>query len=119
MANDCATTVAERKNEFVMKWGALRGTYVYLNDHLSSHNSELVHQARQLKCESKIYSTWTQHCCICMKIHKSGQRIELKTLADLVRILALSLDSEYSDFRHVPILLFNCTNTLMVMLMID
>ena len=67
---------AERKNELMMKVGALRGTDVYLNDHLSAHNSKLFRQARQLKRKNKIYSSLSQHCCVYRKIRESGQRIE-------------------------------------------
>ena len=86
---------AESKNKLMMKRGVLRGTDVYLNDHLSAHNSELFHQVRQLKCENKVYSTWTQHCCVFMKIRESGQRIKLKTLADFSLDSALDCSTYY------------------------
>ena len=76
----------EKKAELMSKSRPLRGTNIYLNDHLSMHNSELFSQARKFKRENTMVSAWTQHCCVYIKINEGGQRLYVKTLADLARI---------------------------------
>ena len=43
----------DRKTELMQRRGQLRGTNIYLNDHLSPKNSELFREARRLKREKK------------------------------------------------------------------
>ena len=50
---------AEKKATLMNKRSSLRGTSIYLNDHMSASNSELFHQARQLKRDWKIHAAWT------------------------------------------------------------
>ena len=77
---------ADRKTELIMKRGALKGTDIYLNDHLSTHSGEFFRQARQVKRDKKMHSAWTQNCCVLVEIREDGQRLKVKTLADLARV---------------------------------
>ena len=47
----------DKKTELMRKWKMLKGSNVFLNDHLTQKNNELFTEARRLKKESKIYST--------------------------------------------------------------
>ena len=49
---------SDRKTELMQRRGQLRGTNIYLNDHLSPNNSELFREARRLKREKKVFVAW-------------------------------------------------------------
>ena len=76
----------DKKAEIMMKWQALRGTDVYMNDHLSYLNTELFKEVRQMKCGRKIMSTWTQNSCVFMKVQECRNKVRIKTCADLARM---------------------------------
>ena len=81
---------ASRKSKTVtMKKGKrLKGSGIYLNDHLTSKNSELAKSARDLKRDSngKIIRTWTWDCKVFVKDNMGN----VKMIND---------DSDLSDFR--------------------
>lgn len=62
---------ANRKHKAqLMKQGKkLKGTGVYLNEHLTKKNAEIARYARQLKKEEKIKSTWTRNCKVMIKLN--------------------------------------------------
>lgn len=45
----------------------LRGTNVYINEHLTKNNAELARISRKLKQEGKIAATWTRNCKVFIK----------------------------------------------------
>lgn len=47
----------------------LKGSNVYLNDHLTKRNAEIARKARFLRKERKIQSTWTANCKIYIKLN--------------------------------------------------
>ncbi|KAJ8353946.1 hypothetical protein SKAU_G00215130 [Synaphobranchus kaupii] len=57
----------------------LKGTNVYLNDHLTKKNAEIARKARFLRNQKKIHSTWTTNCKIFIKLN--GPPEESKVLA--------------------------------------
>ena len=62
------------------KRGSLRGTSIYLNDHMSAFNSEMFHQARQSKRDWKIYAAWTMNC------REDDAKMQVRQKSDLVRL---------------------------------
>ena len=64
----------------------LKETHIYIDDHLSSYNSELFRHARHLKRENKLFSAWTHDCCVVIKVREFEQRFKLKILAELQRL---------------------------------
>jgi len=77
---------AEKKAEVMSRRLQLKGTDIYINEHLSRHNRELFRQARQLKREKKIVSAWSEHCCVYVKIHEGGRRVKVRSLADIAKL---------------------------------
>ena len=45
----------------------LKGTNVYVNEHLSRNNADIAGFARQLKRRQRIHSTWTRNCKVLIK----------------------------------------------------
>ena len=77
------------KNRLLRQARQLKGTNVYLNEHLMAKNREIASAARQLRKEQKIQNTWTRNCQIYIKMtsrngHSSVKVIkEMKDLNDL------------------------------------
>ena len=87
----------------------LKGSGIYLNDHLTSKNSELAKSARDLKRDSnrKIISTWTWDCKVFVK-------------DNMGKVKMINDDSDLSDFRYIitfsPLQNQNCNSNLVDML---
>ena len=78
---------AEKKATLMSLQGSLRGTSIYLNDHLSPFNTELFRQARQLKRDVKIHMAWTMNCCVLIRRREVDIKIQIRQKCDLVRLL--------------------------------
>lgn len=66
----------------------LKGTDVYMNDHLTKKNGEIARRARLLKKQNKIQSTWVNNCKIFIKLNGSPEDAKvmvIKTLCELDR----------------------------------
>ena len=64
----------------------LKGTDVYLNDHLTKRNGEIAKAARDLKKQKKIQATWTRNCKIWIKPNgtpEESRGIVVRDLKDL------------------------------------
>lgn len=49
----------------------LKGTNVYLNEHLTKRNAEIAREARMLRRNDKIKATWTRNCKIFIQLKGS------------------------------------------------
>ena len=62
----------------VMRQGKrLKGTNVFVNEHLTSKNSKLAATARQLRKERKILNTWTRNCKVFVKLLGTGDQVKI------------------------------------------
>lgn len=59
------------KSELLKQGRMLKGTSVYLNEHLTKRNAEIAKKARLLRTQKKIQSTWTSNCKIFIKLNGS------------------------------------------------
>ena len=55
----------KHKTALLKQGRKLKGTNVFINEHLTKRNSDIARKARNLKKQGKIQSTWTNNC----KIH--------------------------------------------------
>ena len=76
----------DKKTELMRKRKMLKGSNVYLNDHLTQKNNELFAEARRLKKESNIYSTWTMNCNIYVKKTEQASKMTIKSKNDLDKL---------------------------------
>ena len=62
---------ANRKyKDLLLKQGKkLKGTDVYINEHLTKKNGDIAKQARFLRKQKKIQSTWTRNCKVMIKLN--------------------------------------------------
>lgn len=77
-----------RKNKTaLLKQGRkLKGTNVYLNEHLTKKNADIAKKARYLKKQQKIQQTWVANCKIFIKLNGSPEEAKtliVRTLEDL------------------------------------
>ena len=61
----------------------LKGTKIYLNDHLTKANVEIEKKARKLRIKGSLNSTWTQNGRIFIKETEHSHKREIKHLDDL------------------------------------
>lgn len=64
----------------------LKGSNVFINEHLTKHNAEIAKKARHLKKLGKIQGTWTTNCKIFIKLNGSPEEakvLTIKNMADL------------------------------------
>lgn len=60
-------TNRKAKTELLRQGRKLRGSDVYLNEHLTKKNANIARQARILKKQNKIQATWTRNCKVWIK----------------------------------------------------
>lgn len=69
----------KHKMEVLRNARKLKGTGVYVNEHLTKRNAAIAREARILRKEKKIQDTWTRNCRVFIKLN--GPREEAKVIA--------------------------------------
>ncbi len=59
----------KHKTNLLRQGKALKGTCVYLNEHLTKRNGEIFKKARYLRKLQKIQNTWTANCKVFIKLN--------------------------------------------------
>lgn len=70
------------KRKAMMCGRNLRGTNVYVNEHLTKKNGELAKKARDLRRAGNIINTWVRDCKVFIK-DKDGKVLLVKSTSDL------------------------------------
>ncbi|CAL9689943.1 unnamed protein product [Knipowitschia caucasica] len=79
---------ANRKNKVALlrQGRQLKGTRVFINEHLTKRNSDIAWKARQLKRQGKIQHTWVTNCKIFIKLNGTPEATKVlvvKKMEDL------------------------------------
>lgn len=78
-----------KKKVALLKQGSkLKGTDVYINEHLTKRNADIAKKARQLKKQGKIQHTWVNNCKIFIKLNgtpEQAQVLVVRSMQDLVK----------------------------------
>lgn len=76
---------ANRKNKVaLMKQGKkLKGTNVYLNDHLTKRNADIAKKARLLRKQNKIQNTWVMNCKVYIKLNGLPEEAKVMVIRDI------------------------------------
>ena len=65
----------------------LKGTNVYMNEHLTKKNADIARQARILRKQEKIQKTWTASCKVFIKLNgdspEEAKIMVIRELSDL------------------------------------
>lgn len=76
---------ASRKNKVaLMKQGKkLKGTNVYLNDHLIKRNADIAKKARIMRKQDKIQNTWVMNCKVYIKLKGTPEEAKVVIIRDI------------------------------------
>ena len=64
----------------------LKGSDIFLNDHLTQKNNELFAESRRLKKEGNIFGTWTKNCNVFVKKHEHATKVMIKSKQELDKL---------------------------------
>lgn len=73
----------KQKIELLRQAKKLKGTGVFLNEHLTQKNGEIARQARILKKQNKILATWTRNCKIMIRQSEESKVMVIREMKDL------------------------------------
>lgn len=73
----------KHKTDLLRQSRQLRGSGVYLNEHLTKKNADIARQARILRKEKKIQATWTRNCKVMIKLNGTPEEAKVITIKDL------------------------------------
>lgn len=71
------------KTELLKHAKKLKGTGVYINEHLTKKNAEIARQARILRKEQKIQSTWTRNCKVMIRLNGTPEEAKVIMIREL------------------------------------
>lgn len=76
--------ISRKKKTSLLKQGRkLKGTDVYINEHLTKRNAEIAKKARQLKKQGKIQQTWVSNCKIFIKLNGTPEEAKVLVVRKL------------------------------------
>lgn len=61
----------------------LKGTGVYVNEHLTKKNADIAKDARFLRKTKKIQDTWTRNCKILIKLNGAPEQAKVLVVKDI------------------------------------
>lgn len=73
----------KHKTELLKQGRKLKGSDVYLNEHLTKKNADIARKARLLRKQGKIQNTWTQNCKIFIKLKGSPEEAKVLVIRDI------------------------------------
>ena len=79
---DIIVKFINRKTKVILlkKSRMLKGTGVYINEHLTQKNALIAKEARKLRREKKILLTWTRNCRVFIRTLGSPQSSQIKVI---------------------------------------
>lgn len=73
-----------KKKVHLLKQGRkLKGTDVYLNEHLIKRNADIAKKARFLRKQGKLQSTWTHNCKVFVKLNGNPEQAKVLCIRSL------------------------------------
>ncbi|KAL7392881.1 hypothetical protein ABVT39_003251 [Epinephelus coioides] len=64
----------------------MKGTNVYINEHLTKKNSDIARQARLLRKQNKFQSTWTANCKIVIKLIGTQEAAKVLVVQEITEL---------------------------------
>lgn len=77
---------SKQKKELLKQGRKLKGTNVYLNKHLIKKNADIARQARILRTQKKIQSTWTSDCKIFIKLNGTPEQAKVLVIREMTEL---------------------------------
>lgn len=76
----------KRKVEVLKQARKLKGTGVYVNEHLTKRNAEIARQARILRKGGQIQDTWTRNCRVMIRLNGTPEQARVITVRDVTEL---------------------------------
>ena len=80
-------TNRKNKQAIIRQGRKLKGTDVYINEHLTKKNADIARKARILRKQNKIQATWTSNCKVFIKLngttHESAEVFPVRDVTEL------------------------------------
>uniref|UniRef100_A0A1A8S4V6 Uncharacterized protein n=2 Tax=Nothobranchius TaxID=28779 RepID=A0A1A8S4V6_9TELE len=76
----------KQKKELLKQGRKLKGTNVYVNEHLTKKNADIARQARLLRKQKKIQSTWTSDCKVFIKLNGTPEQAKVLVIKELMEL---------------------------------
>ncbi len=73
----------KHKVELLRQAKKLKGTGVYLNDHLTKKNADIARHARMLRKQNKIQATWTRNCKVMIRLNGTPEEAKVYAIREL------------------------------------
>lgn len=77
----------KQKADLLKQGKKLKGSDVYVNEHLTNRNAEIAREARMLKKNKKIQATWTRNCKVLIRLNgdtpEQARVLTVRELKDL------------------------------------
>lgn len=67
----------KKKNALLKQGRCLKGTNVYINEHLTKKNADIARQARLLRKQNKIQGTWSSNCRVFIKLNGTPEQAKI------------------------------------------
>uniref|UniRef100_A0A1A8F5H3 Uncharacterized protein n=1 Tax=Nothobranchius korthausae TaxID=1143690 RepID=A0A1A8F5H3_9TELE len=76
----------KQKKELLKQGRKLKGTNVYINEQLIKKNADIARQARLLRKQKKIQSTWTSNCKVFIKLNGSPEQAKILVIKEMAEL---------------------------------
>lgn len=73
----------KHKSALLKQGRKLKGTNVFINEHLTKRNSDIGRKARFLKKQGKIQSTWTSNCKVLIKLNGTPEQAKIVVIRNM------------------------------------
>lgn len=73
----------KHKTELLRQAKKLKGSGVYLNEHLTKKNADIARRARSLRTQNKIQATWTRNCNVMIPLNGTPEEAKVHIIREL------------------------------------
>ena len=76
----------KKKIETLKQGKKLKGSDVYINDHLTKRNADIAKRARKLRYDKKIQATWISNCKVFIKTNGTPEEAKTELVSELANL---------------------------------
>lgn len=73
----------KHKTALIKQGRKLKGTNVFINEHLTKRNGDIARKARYLRKQGKIQNTWTTNCKIFIKLNRTPEQTKILVIRNI------------------------------------
>ena len=76
----------KHKSPLLKQGRLLKGSGVFINEHLTKKNADIAMKARFLRNQKKIQSTWTTNCKVFIKLNGTPEEAKVLVVRDITEL---------------------------------